>query len=607
MNKHNTEIEKYIPLIDVACGKKAIQSSLSKFSKPDDASRALNSNLKVDFAFHTDSEKNPWWIVDLEKVHAVELIKVTNRRREFQNRARTLRVEVSVDKREWNLVHSGKLYWGNEIVFNLASRVLARYVRISLDEKSYLHLSRVQVLAREYPGLVVAARNDGLGSRLMAMLNGLYFADKLGFNFAFVWEEKATEWQAKQQKPCDAEVLGRSIETKNDIFSREFIDKYSANGLVPIGGGVHLNASRSLSLDELRNPANFEKIWGFYAPANLKNVFPECLSKKLKKCWNKIDFNKNIENLLIYAASEAKKLGNFFAVHIRTGDIVFGDSRMYNEQNATKAFPVGLADKVIKKFKAEGRNIIVFSDEISVARFLKNKHQIETVEDFFPERFLNSTEKALFEMRFMSFASTIIASGISYFSLMARTLGDEIIFKSIYTVYSEKEQYQILKNYVGINDENVPLLIRAFDCFHCYLLGLKIKTNDDLQPVIEKALMLDIGNPKYIIYLIDILVKKGLADQAEFYLQNKLSSTEYPILNNLMKVLVSTNKEGYYFYSLYFKSFEFGMELSLPCLSFVYAKILEKVGSKNEAAILREQAKQMHEELKKLESSAVIG
>ena len=48
-------------LIDVGNKGIASQSSLSKWSKENDATRALLPLIKNNFAFHTDKQDFPWW------------------------------------------------------------------------------------------------------------------------------------------------------------------------------------------------------------------------------------------------------------------------------------------------------------------------------------------------------------------------------------------------------------------------------------------------------------------------------------------------------------------------------------------------------------------
>jgi hypothetical protein len=54
-------------LTDIAPLGRAIQSSLSKWSKPNDAQKAVMNISDVNFAFHTDKKQNPWWELTLGK------------------------------------------------------------------------------------------------------------------------------------------------------------------------------------------------------------------------------------------------------------------------------------------------------------------------------------------------------------------------------------------------------------------------------------------------------------------------------------------------------------------------------------------------------------
>lgn len=95
-------------LIDVAIDKKAFQSSFSKWSKVDDPQRAIDSNIEsINYAFHTGFEKNPWWMVDLERLYPIELIRIFNRIYDCHENARNLSIEISIDKKKWILLHKG--------------------------------------------------------------------------------------------------------------------------------------------------------------------------------------------------------------------------------------------------------------------------------------------------------------------------------------------------------------------------------------------------------------------------------------------------------------------------------------------------------------------
>jgi hypothetical protein len=140
-------------LINVALGKPAEQSSLSRWSQGV-ADDAVSGQFPSDFAFHTEIEENPWWQVDLGSVFPLEVIVVHNRvMTEFQNRAKTLKIEVADHRNDWMLVHTGFARFGgggNGYPFEawLGGKLSARYVRISLTERQYLHLAQVEVFAR---------------------------------------------------------------------------------------------------------------------------------------------------------------------------------------------------------------------------------------------------------------------------------------------------------------------------------------------------------------------------------------------------------------------------------------------------------------------------
>jgi hypothetical protein len=141
-------------LVNIAQGKPASQSSLSQWSAgPDEATRAVAGPFPAAFAFHTETENCPWWQVDLLDIYPIERIVVHNRLDGGIERAKTLKVEVSVDNEHWILVHSGVCYFsggekGEPLVLPLGSAMLGRFVRLSLSELQPLVLAQIQVFVR---------------------------------------------------------------------------------------------------------------------------------------------------------------------------------------------------------------------------------------------------------------------------------------------------------------------------------------------------------------------------------------------------------------------------------------------------------------------------
>lgn len=141
-------------LINVALGKSALQSSVSQWSRDDEAAAAVSGVMPGDFAFHTALEQSPWWIVDLGDILPVEAVIVHNRIGMLQERAIRLRVEVAQVEGEWTLIHAGFAVFGargqgKPLELHIGSRLAVRYVRLSLDDRQSLHLAQVEVLSRK--------------------------------------------------------------------------------------------------------------------------------------------------------------------------------------------------------------------------------------------------------------------------------------------------------------------------------------------------------------------------------------------------------------------------------------------------------------------------
>lgn len=148
-----------LSLPNLALGKLATQSSVSEWSRgatPEkDAGNAVNGQPSQDYGCHTDNDPNPWWMVDLASTARVSFIRIFNR--DFipdwmQRRASPLLVEASVDGKVWTLLlrtEQGHLFGGYSggapLVWSSSEPVEARFVRISILRKEYLHLAEVEI------------------------------------------------------------------------------------------------------------------------------------------------------------------------------------------------------------------------------------------------------------------------------------------------------------------------------------------------------------------------------------------------------------------------------------------------------------------------------
>jgi hypothetical protein len=103
----------------------------------------MQGEAPLDGRFHTNDEASPWVIVDLGAVYDVHAVQVENRVNCCRERAVPMRVELSVDKqRFWRVAYRRALF--ERFTAQFATRK-ARYVRLTVDRRSTLHLRRVAV------------------------------------------------------------------------------------------------------------------------------------------------------------------------------------------------------------------------------------------------------------------------------------------------------------------------------------------------------------------------------------------------------------------------------------------------------------------------------
>ncbi len=150
---------------DLALDRPARQSSRSRWSlrvpadHPDpNGAEAGGGNCGVvsgTFGFHTDLEDHPWWQVDLQRVCAVERVRIINAPHE-PARARRLAVQVSVDGERWEEFFrktDNRVFAGidDPLDCRAARPISARWVRVVLDGTGYLHLGQIQVFGAADP------------------------------------------------------------------------------------------------------------------------------------------------------------------------------------------------------------------------------------------------------------------------------------------------------------------------------------------------------------------------------------------------------------------------------------------------------------------------
>lgn len=115
-----------------------------------DAAGGCDGVIDGTCGFHTGDDTGPWWQVDLGNPMRLDRVVIYNRGDGASDRALRLEVQLSVEGQEWDRVyqHDGTPFLGavdqRPLVVPCAGS-LARWVRIQLPGKTYLHLDEIQV------------------------------------------------------------------------------------------------------------------------------------------------------------------------------------------------------------------------------------------------------------------------------------------------------------------------------------------------------------------------------------------------------------------------------------------------------------------------------
>ncbi|HYP63566.1 MAG TPA: glycosyltransferase [Acidocella sp.] len=134
--------------------KRATQSSLGQWSfastREADAAGAVNGVIDGTRKFHTDIEDQPWWQLDLGGIATITEIHIHNTTDHTRERFRDFALQVSIDGEAWvELIEKrdGAVVEA-PFIWNGPGTAWARFVRITLLARDFLHLNQVEVFGR---------------------------------------------------------------------------------------------------------------------------------------------------------------------------------------------------------------------------------------------------------------------------------------------------------------------------------------------------------------------------------------------------------------------------------------------------------------------------
>ena len=433
---------------------------------------------------------------------------------------------------------------------------------------------------------VVANRDDGLGSRIFSMINAIYLAQKLGGSIdcmKFRWaeylltDEDVVYFTArKQDKNCN--VIGISVEKKEELFAKDFIDKHYLEECNP--KLTYRGMSKKQTRDFKALKADWDSNqWQYFTleispmASLLRDIdYNEYRSFCANKAIWQIQFSEKIQKMINKALIDAQNLGEYTCIHLRSGDAIYDHFhiRKYGKTSVYHASYLALGLELAKK---EQGKVVLVGDDIKSLEYL-----VEVIgEDrVIPMGSLRDTSKYsnaelfFYDVFFMSRAKVLYGT-YSALIKIASIISEKVEIRSSYGSFSDNEHYQNLIRDVSLLSKTSPSQL-AFMYFHLYLYGEKLGEEcNTLVDYLKEALKCDMDNDKYRIYIVNTFLKHQKYQEANEYIKNYLQEGRF------IQHLFARNWTGVCFQEC-FPQFMQNECKNYPYISFVAAKICEFQG-----------------------------
>ncbi|MFV0948224.1 hypothetical protein K1X25_09135, partial [Campylobacter jejuni] len=529
-----------------------------------------------------------YWLLDLQYLCTPELVEMN-----FLDSIckKEIVLEISKDNNIWEEVPK-------ELIYNLTETKLCiqmqethefRYIKIS-SINMLTKLIGLDVYVKKTPGYIVCAKPDAFGMRLAAILVGIYIAEKLNFNFAFVWNNSIDVDSLNvqnSQKNNQIHYLGNAMSDVKNIFAESFLDKYLIDSdCVEPSWGQNLGFHRR-SLSELKL-GEYDEHWGWYSTDILPSKWlqecneSECL-KKLASIYKQLEFSDCFKNILLDVEQKISSINfEFIALHIRGGEIIFSDSRRLPgwEVVEDRYFPYEIAYELIIKELDNELKIVIFGQDLKANKILKQyfakSNCVYTIDDFI-DKDMQDVERTFFDVNFMSKAKKIYSARESVFSKCAMMISGTNNLISYHDIFRLEDQFDIIQK--NVYKLNLHDLHKAMSYFRLYrisrILQMDIKKSLEF---INQASVLDKDNDAYLIYTIDCYFEMKEYQKINDMLKNILLYRKDKFLRNMFDI------SRYSFDKEYQNYINFNSH-SYPYINFMIAMVCAWLGY-NEKSII---------------------
>ncbi|MEM7462964.1 MAG: hypothetical protein AAF362_09805 [Pseudomonadota bacterium] len=334
------------------------------------------------------------------------------------------------------------------------------------------------------PKSIVSVRTDGLGGRIWSLLCTMLEAEKQGCDFKFTWHNNNLMMIREFH----------TLPTAEEMFSEQFLEAHYLVSLAEIGDeDVTTEGNRSN-----------EFLAEYNGPKNLKRQF------------DRIGFRSPYSDA-VQMAEAAKVPENAVAMHVRSGDIIFGKVRE-RTRFLGKTIPLPVAQSIVRDLVENGRPVIVFCQDEHSISLLVEEGAVPAAK-YLPAEIGSEQERDLFEIVLMSKCSEILAGG-SVFAMTACLIGQASL-RNPADNFSAEEIINIVEGYCT-GERRVDGHIAAHALKYIYYNFPDVLDADHRIGLIKRMRDYDPDNRLYSFILAYEFAKCGKLEDADNVLKERL-------------------------------------------------------------------------------------
>jgi hypothetical protein len=357
--------------------------------------------------------------------------------------------------------------------------------------------------------LFISHRTDGFGARLLNMLVTMVLAERHGGDFRFTWKTSIREFHA--------------LDAADRIFAADFLAEHLVESPSRRRKGhVFVEQFEDVSDDALAKRFDSSTravvVSRFDDPEPLLSAFAGNGQNPFVDAFRKIRFVGDLQ-AEIASAEHASLPERPVAIHLRSGDIVFGDYRL-DPRFETKIIPLPLARFLIQESLGRGETPIIFGqDEISCSK-LAASMGIQTIEQMFGLSRKSALERVLFEAVILS-RMNAIHGGQSAFLYVPSLIGAVPVLDPETALSRESIARTII---AGIDDfekdDQYPRLQIAYAYRSAFFYGYNDLSLSEKIELGEGAIRHDPQNAFYRFANAALLIENGRLAEGDAMLKN---------------------------------------------------------------------------------------